>query len=417
MTNYSKVSDYIEHDFKGITPKYVNNSSIIVLNQKCIRNHNIDYSLSQFTDDKQNISDSKFLKIGDILINSTGTGTAGRCAFVNRLPEGKKVITDSHILVLRCKSYDIAACLSYQLFSVEKLLMTFMTGSSGQSEFDKVRLFDLKLKVLNEPASLKNNLKLMFDIDRKIENNFEINFKLEQLAKLIYDYWFIQFDFPDSNGKPYKSSGGKMVWSERLKREIPEGWNSGILGDIFKFNPSLTLKKDSISSYLDMEALNDSGFMTGSIMRKPFNGGVKFQNGDVVIARITPCLENGKTGLITLLSQGEVGFGSTEFIVIRGKNAKLSSFASCLSRSSSFRKYAIQNMVGTSGRKRVEAAVLESYPLPVPPNDLLTSFENFVGPYYDTETNNTIQNEVLVKLRNWLLPMLMNGQIKVDGEN
>ena len=100
MSNWKPISDFVIFSIKGITPKYVDNSSIIVLNQKCIRNGRIDYSLSQFTDDNKEISESKFVKRGDILINSTGVGTAGRCAFVDELPNNKRLITDSHILLL-----------------------------------------------------------------------------------------------------------------------------------------------------------------------------------------------------------------------------------------------------------------------------------------------------------------------------
>ena len=92
MNNWKKISDFITFSTKGITPKYVENSSIIVLNQKCIRNGVIDYSFSQFTDDTKQISETKFVKKGDILINSTGVGTAGRSAFVDELPTNKRLI-------------------------------------------------------------------------------------------------------------------------------------------------------------------------------------------------------------------------------------------------------------------------------------------------------------------------------------
>ncbi len=147
----------------------------------------------------------------------------------------------------------------------------------------------------------------------------------------------------------YKSSGGKMVYNEALKREIPDGWNGGDCSNLFNFNLTLSIKKGAISSYIDMNALPTSGFMTKQVKEKPFSGGMKFQNGDVVVARITPCLENGKTGLISLLDEGEVGFGSTEFIVLRGKSFDLRCFGACLARSEKFRKYAISKMMGTSG--------------------------------------------------------------------
>ncbi|MEO5979719.1 MAG: restriction endonuclease subunit S [Chryseolinea sp.] len=259
--------------------------------------------------------------------------------------------------------------------------------------------------------------KVLSDLDSKIELSNKINAELEAMAKLIYDYWFVQFDFPNAKGKPYKASGGKMVWSEELKREIPEGWSAGVASDIFKFNPTLSVKKGSLSSYIDMNALPEFGFMTKEIQKKEFNGGMKFQNGDLAVARITPCLENGKTGLITLLEEDEIGFGSTEFIILRGKEFDLRSFASCLSRSENFRKFAISKMTGTSGRKRVSSTDLELFEMPIPTNEILKRFELLASPFFKTTTSNVRENQELSEIRDWLLPMLMNGQVKVgDAE-
>lgn len=251
-------------------------------------------------------------------------------------------------------------------------------------------------------------------LDAKIELNNRINAELEAMAKTLYDYWFVQFDFPNAEGKPYKTSGGAMVWNEELKREIPEGWSVGGLDSLFEFNPTLSIKKGVASSYIDMDALPVKGYMTKEVKRKEFNGGVKFKNGDVVVARITPCLENGKTGLITLLGKDEVGFGSTEFIVIRGKKSQLSGFASLLARSELFRKYAITNMTGTSGRKRVEADVLRKYQIAIPEKHILQEFEKITTSVFQQTTVNVRENQQLSSLRDWLLPMLMNGQVVVE---
>jgi type I restriction enzyme S subunit len=191
MNNWKQVSDFVNFSTKGITPKYVESSTIIVLNQKCIRNGRIDYSLSQYTDDTKQIAETKFVKRGDILINSTGTGTAGRCAFVTELPENHRLITDSHILILRCHSYNEAQCLSYLLFSFEKTLMSFMTGSSGQSELDKVVLLNLKTKLPTDSYTQQKIAKVLSDLDAKIGTNNRINTELEAMAKTLYDYWFV----------------------------------------------------------------------------------------------------------------------------------------------------------------------------------------------------------------------------------
>ncbi len=233
------------------------------------------------------------------------------------------------------------------------------TGSSVP-HISKTQIEDYSVPAFDLPTQMKIS-KTLSDLDKKIVLNNKINTELEALAKLIYDYWFVQFDFPDANGKPYKSSGGKMVYNEVLKREIPECWQSRNCSSIFIFNPTLSIKKGAVASNLDMNALPTSGFMTKMVKKKPFSGGIKFQNGDVVIARITPCLENGKTGLITLLEDNQIGFGSTEFIVLRGKIFDLRCFGACLVRSEKFRKFSISKMTGTSGRKRVNYAELELY--------------------------------------------------------
>lgn len=125
MSDWEPLSKFVSFTTKGIAPKYVDASSVIVLNQKCIRNNKIDYSLSRFTDDSKMVPENKLVKRGDILVNSTGTGTAGRCAFVDKLPRNHHLIVDSHILILRCFSYQEAQCLGYILFFFEKKIDVF----------------------------------------------------------------------------------------------------------------------------------------------------------------------------------------------------------------------------------------------------------------------------------------------------
>jgi len=322
-------------------------------------------------------------------------------------------ITNQQINSIIVNSKYDADYIYYILKNNYKLLRNASSGSTAlpmlnKTDFDKLIISIEKDKFLQQKIA-----KFLSDLDAKIELNNKINAELEALAKTLYDYWFVQFDFPDANGKPYKTSDGKMVWNEELKREIPEGWENGLVSDLFELNPTLSLKKNSISSYIDMNALPTDGFMTKAVQEKEFNGGVKFQNGDVAIARITPCLENGKTGLITLLKENEIGFGSTEFIVIRGKDMPLSCFGAFLSRSELFRKYSIANMLGTSGRKRVEASKIGMFPIALPNKVILKRFEKIVSLQFKQATINIKENQQLASLRDWLLPMLMNGQVRV----
>jgi type I restriction enzyme, S subunit len=130
---------------------------------------------------------------------------------------------------------------------------------------------------------------LLYKINQKIELNNKINAELESMAKLFYDYWFVQFDFPDENGKPYKSSGGKMVWNETLKRDIPAGWTNGIASNLFDFNPNTILPKNTLSDYIDMNALPTKGYMCGFRRKRTALPGI---NGHL--------LEPGKSSKILL---------------------------------------------------------------------------------------------------------------------
>ena len=387
-----------------------------VLNGSNINGIKLSEQFSNFvTKEKANSLKKANAKRGDIIV--THRGTLGQIAYI---PENSSleryIISQSQFRISLKRGLVDPIYFTYYFHTNEgqKRLLSFKSHvgvpalAQATTNFRKL---EFPLIPLN---SQKQIAKVLSDLDSKIELNNKINAELEAMAKLIYDYWFVQFDFPDGNGKPYKSSGGKMVYNEELKREIPEGWEAGNCSDLFDFNPSLSIKKGAISSHIDMNALPVSGFMTKQVKKKPFSGGMKFQNGDVVVARITPCLENGKTGLITLLDENEIGFGSTEFIVLRGKNFDLRCFGSCLVRSEKFRKYAISKMTGTSGRKRVNYPALESYKLPVFNEVLLRAFEEKSSPFFKKMTSNTNENQKLVELRDWLLPMLMNGQVTVS---
>ncbi|MGR3220324.1 MAG: restriction endonuclease subunit S [Candidatus Anammoxibacter sp.] len=179
MNNWRAVNEFVVYSTKGITPKYVVNSSIMVLNQRCVRDNNIDFSLAQYTDDSRPISNTKILKIGDILFNSTGQGTSGRCAFVSKLPKNVKVITDSHMLLLRCKNYYEAKCLGYILYSFEKKIQAFMDGSTGQGELDKVRLFNIQVDLTKELPVQQKIAAVLSVLDAKIELNNRLNAELE----------------------------------------------------------------------------------------------------------------------------------------------------------------------------------------------------------------------------------------------
>lgn len=422
MSKWKPVSVFVSNSTKGITPSYVENSSIIVLNQKCIRNNRIDYSLAQFTDDSKEISEIKFVKKGDILVNSTGIGTAGRCAFVAELPKDHRLIVDSHILILRCNSFNTAQCLSYSLYSFEKTLMSFMTGSSGQSELDKVVLLNLKTKMPSDSLSQQKIASVLSSLDSKIELNNRINAELEAMAKTLYDYWFVQFDFPDENGKPYKISGGKMVWNEQLKREIPEGWQSGILGDIAELVRGVTYDASEIKSHNEDDVipilratnitdnvidLNDMVY----VPKKNVSAIQQLNKFDILIVMSSGSKEHiGKNAFFYF--EKEVSFGAfCAKIVAKG----IYRFFLYSYTQSDFMFTTIKNECLGTNINNLNGSLVKGFRIVIPPMELIKSFNEKISSVYEKIGNNLIENQKLSSLRDWLLPMLMNGQVKVGA--
>jgi type I restriction enzyme S subunit len=407
-------------------------SGIPVLNGSNLTDHKlVENSFKYISTEKANSLGKANAKRGDIVI--THRGTLGQ---VSHIPNNSKferyVISQSQFRVRFNEKVD-PVYFSYLMKSDygQGKLLSFKNHVGVPALAQATTNFKSLEMLIHDISDQQKIASILSALDDKIELNNRINSELEAMAKLLYEYWFVQFDFPydlrqskpadetskPQDIKPYKSSGGKMIWNKDLNREIPEGWGSGVASNLFDFNPSLGIPKGAGAKYLDMHSIPQSGFMTLEPQIKEFAGGVKFQNGDVVVARITPCLENGKTALITQLEENEIGFGSTEFIVIRGKSSQLSGFASFLARSESFRNFAISNMTGTSGRKRVDANTLKNYSLPIPDDMILSKFEGITAEIFNTQTNNVKQNQELSSLRDWLLPMLMNGQISVmDAE-
>lgn len=303
----------------------------------------------------------------------------------------------------------------YLLNSVKSMMAS--THGSIMLHLTKDFMEKLPITFPKDISYQKKMVKILVDIDKKISLNKKAMSNFESIARLTYKFWFEHFEFPNENGRPFKSSSGKMIFNDDLNKEIPEGWINGELSELFLFNPKISLKKGEINSYIDMDALPLKGFMTKRPAKKPYGGGVKFQKNDVAVARITPCLENGKTALFTRLKDEEIAFGSTEFIILRGKEKAIPYFGACLARSESFRNFAISNMTGTSGRKRIDHKVLSTFQIPIPSIELLLEFERLMEPMFKQMDILTSINQELLELRDWLLPMLMNGQISIrDAE-
>ena len=183
--------------------------------------------------------------------------------------------------------------------------------------------------------------------------------------------------------------------------------------DIVDFNPRRAAPSGRDAVYVDMAALPTMTGRVATWSRRPPKPGPRFTNGDTVMARITPCLENGKTAYIDFLADGEVGVGSTEFIVLRSRLARAPHLSYFLARSPRFRDHAIRNMAGSSGRQRVAAAALADFPLSRPDASAVAAFGEMAAKAFAHTKSLDAESAVLADLRDTLLPRLMSGQISV----
>ena len=190
-----------------------------------------------------------------------------------------------------------------------------------------------------------------------------------------------------------------------------------VLSDLIELNPTLRLAAGETRPYLDMKNLPQGAITASTWSHRESKGGARFQNGDTLLARITPCLENGKAGYVDFLHDGEVGIGSTEFIVMRPKPMVPNALPYFLAISDRFREYAIRHMMGSTGRQRLAAADLAGYPLCVPPPSQLLEFQAISDPLLARLKGAVDESRTLAATRDQLLPLLMSGRLRVrDAE-
>lgn len=299
-------------------------------------------------------------------------------------------------------------------------LRGLITGSA-QPKLNQENLasFVMELPSISEQRA---SSALLGNIDDKITNNQKLIKELSQTARLIYDYWFTQFDFPDENGKSYRSSGGKMVWNEELKREIPEGWEVGTVADLISgvrtgLNPRNNFKlTDSGWAYLTVKNLTVTGEIDFSSCdfiddeaREIAHKRSDVSEGDVLFASISPL------GRCHLVQSDPDDWEINESIFsIRPNNEVISSeFLYMFFTSLWFVKAAEGSSAGSvfKGIRHEELRAIRTF---IPKSSIVQAFTDKVSTLLKTMNHLSDENKELVSLRDWLLPMLMNGQVKVS---
>ena len=284
---------------------------------------------------------------------------------------------------------------------IRQLAANSMTGASGRQRAD----LDFIKRIQWDFPDIEMQKKIasvLSAYDNLIEvNNKRIDF-LEQIAENLYKEWFVRFRFPGHETAEFENG-------------IPEGWVYRRADEVIDFNPTLKTGNQTEFTIIPMEALSTNSMVldSGCFVRQNSISGRRSQNGDTLLAKITPCLENGKTGFVMGMPENEVLGGSTEFVVMRSK-ALTTHYVYCIARSYYFRQTAILSMNGADGRQRVDEDKLKSTKILQPEKAVLDHFETIVTPIFDGVYQMVQENKNLIQQRDLLLPRLMSGKLEVQ---
>lgn len=381
---------------KGIAPSYAEKeteTTIRVLNQKCNRNFQISYAESRLHETvKKKVPADRYVKEHDILINSTGAGTAGRIAQIGYVPQDTTV--DGHMIILRANDKVTQRYLGYALKAHQWEVLQLDEGSTGQTELNRERLLDEIMICYPESFSEQEEIVLLLEgIDHKMLVNTQINDNLEQQTQTIYRERFEGVS-PDN---------------------LPFDWRIVTLGEVAtisnkSFNP---LKEaERLLEHYSIPAFDEARFPVFEPSTSIKSNKFIIDASCFMISKLNPTTKRvWKPYCIT-----ENAVCSTEFIVYKAKDQAITDFLYSVIDSSSFTDFMCSHVTGSTGsRQRTTPSDTLTYELVLPSDDELAEFQSVVSPMYAQMRINAIENDRLKRLRDSLLPKLMSGEIDVSG--
>ena len=348
----------------------------------------------------------------DIVIAMTGA-TIGK---VGRNKSGRTVFLNQRVAKINPNFKEdldfIYYCISNTVFL--EYVLNNVDSKSAQANISHFGIGNFEINWYDRETRQKI-AKVLTCLDDKIFINNQINQELEAMAKTLYDYWFVQFDFPDQNGKPYKSSGGKMVYNQDLKREIPEGWGVEKVEDIAQTGSGGTPKSTNVSYYSNGEIpWINSGELEQTVITSTSNF-ITEEGLNNSSAKLFP------SGTILVAMYGATA-GKVSFLTFEASTNQ----AICAIMLTDIRmRYYLKNVIEDlyqylvklstgSARDNLSQDMIKNIKVVIPSNDILDRFYDFSNNIIKEITKKQQENEQLTQLRDWLLPMLMNGQVKVE---
>ena len=339
------------------------------------------------------------------------------------MPAGVRACLGRRMGLLRLNRAKVTPEYALYAYLSPAFQQTIKANTITGATVDRIALNDLpNFPIRIPPLSEQEYVaKLLSGIDKKIELNNRINVELEAMAKTLYDYWFVQFDFPDANGKPYKNSGGKMVYNSTLKREIPDGWEDGTLEDLGQIVGGSTPSTQSPENF----TTEGTPWITPYDLSN--NQGNKFiSRGGQDVSAVgikSASLNKYPVGTVLLSSRAPIGY----MAIARNDvttNQGFKSFIPNKGYSTEFVYYTVRCSLKTitqyasgSTFKEVSGSTLKTVKIVLPNPKIAEVYKNNVHPIFLQQDVIEKENEQLMRLRDWLLPMLMNGQVTVVKTN
>ena len=389
--------------------EYLDHSSYCIINATALLDNKINWNnCGYISKERFDESEEIILQEDDILISKDGT--LGKIGFVKDKPENATVA--SGIFVLRNTKQDILDTTYLYHFLKSNIFKDFIKRNKADGstinhlyQRDLARL-DLDLPSLKEQQNIGY---ILSTIEKKIEANNKINEELESLAKTLYDYWFTQFDFPDENKRPYKSNGGAMVYNEILKRDIPVGWEVKELQKIASIsNEQITPNECVAYRHYSIPAFDEKGTYIIESGEDIHSNKFIIKSFDVLISKLNP-----KFSRVICADNEEDMVSSTELIVFRCNDEQNQSLVYCIAKSNNFYSYCVKNATGSSGsHNRINPEIMGAYKIPYN-HSTYELFKSRISDIIQKRNHIIKENQKLISISDFLLPMLINGQISI----
>ena len=378
---------------------------------------NFDYSGNGFKENtsKENIyysgkvPDEYIMKAGDIITPLTEQ-TPGLLGTTARIPVSGKYIQSQDVALITCKPGKLDPLFCYYLVS-STIVKQQLAAGSQQTKIRHTSPDKIKACVVYIPDDIKiqNRIgELLATIDEKITLNCKAISEMEKLAKQIYDYWFVQFDFPDKNGHPYKSSGGRMIWNSTLKRDIPVGWSTDILGNMInEAGTSISVSDKGELPYTPMDKLPIRSMSFSSYLptEEAQSSLVKYSKYGILIGAMRVYFHR------VCIAPFD-GITRTTTFVLRPKRNLHYSYLYERLNADDFIDYAVK-MSNGSQQPMVSWSSLVNMPVLVPDDNVMTRFNSLFLNIRDQVISMNLENKVLSNTRDYLAPLLTNGQVEL----